>query len=103
MRENYVNIVKDPSFWKSLGRTFLYLICTVTGEVVLGFFVAYVFDKQELYNLLDNVRDNNFMLPFSVFAGYSGCLDDIINYGHDSDTSFNLLYNNKAELIIRKI
>lgn len=43
---NYVNIVKDPSFWKSLGRTFLYLICTVTGEVVLGFFVAYVFDKQ---------------------------------------------------------
>lgn len=43
---NYVNIVKDPSFWKSLGRTFLYLIFTVTGEVVLGFFVAYVFDKQ---------------------------------------------------------
>ena len=64
---------------------------------------AYVFDKQELYNLLDNVRDNNFMLPFSVFAGYSGCVDDIINYGHDGSTSFNLLYNNKAELIIRKI
>ena len=43
---NYISIIKDLSFWKSLGRTFLYLACTVTGEVVIGFFVAYVFNRE---------------------------------------------------------
>lgn len=43
---NYIGIIKDTSFWKSLGRTFLYLICTVIGEVGIGFFVAYVFDRE---------------------------------------------------------
>lgn len=43
---NYISILRDTSFWKSLGRTFLYLICTVTGEVGIGFFVAYIFNKE---------------------------------------------------------
>ena len=43
---NYLSILRDTSFWKSLGRTFLYLICTVTGEVGIGFFIAYVFNRK---------------------------------------------------------
>lgn len=43
---NYINILKDKSFWRSLGRTFLYLFCTVTGEIVIGFFVAYMFNRE---------------------------------------------------------
>ena len=43
---NYINILKDLSFWKSLGRTLAYLVSTVTGEVVIGFFAAYVFNRK---------------------------------------------------------
>lgn len=43
---NYVSIVRDMSFWKSLGRTCIYLIATVTGEVVTGFITAWLFNRK---------------------------------------------------------
>lgn len=43
---NYISIFRDMSFWKSLGRTCVYLICTVTGEVVTGFIAAYLFNRE---------------------------------------------------------
>lgn len=43
---NYLNILKDTVFWKSLGRTMIFVVCTVTGEIVLGFIVAYALNRK---------------------------------------------------------
>lgn len=38
--DNYLTLFKDPIFWKSFGRTFLYITITVNIELLLGLVIA---------------------------------------------------------------
>ena len=38
--KNYINVLKDPEFFSSFGNTLLWTICSVAGQVVIGFFGA---------------------------------------------------------------
>jgi multiple sugar transport system permease protein len=43
---NFFKMARDWEFWTSLGRTFLYMIISVTGEIVIGFFMAYTLNRR---------------------------------------------------------
>jgi len=43
---NYVNVLKDGTFWKSVYTTLLYVVCTVTGTTLMGLFVALVMNRE---------------------------------------------------------
>ncbi|MGM0878204.1 MAG: carbohydrate ABC transporter permease [Bacillota bacterium] len=38
--ENYINLIKDPTFWNSIYVTLIFTIATVGGATLLGFVVA---------------------------------------------------------------
>lgn len=63
---------------------------------------TYVSNKDELQNVLNTIKNNNFKTPFSVFAGYNKCYNDIIEYcDNESNLTFNIINNNSFELIIQ--
>lgn len=39
--QNFAAIFQDTHFWSSLGRTLIYIVATVSCEIVLGFIAAY--------------------------------------------------------------
>lgn len=43
--ENYVTVLTDARFWKSVRFTALYILVTVPGHMVLGFLVALLLDQ----------------------------------------------------------
>lgn len=44
--ENYIGIIKDPEFYKSLGLTLAYTVLVVIGSTVLGLVVAIMFNRE---------------------------------------------------------
>ncbi len=44
--ENYIGIIKDPEFYKSLGLTLAYTALVVIGSTVLGLVVAIMFNRE---------------------------------------------------------
>ena len=42
---NYLNLLRDPVFLESFGRTILFAVCVVAIELLLGTTLAYLFDE----------------------------------------------------------
>ena len=44
--ENYINILKDPYFWDSMGRTAYFLFVSIAVEMVLGVSIALLLNRR---------------------------------------------------------
>ncbi|MBK0418779.1 sugar ABC transporter permease [Leucobacter sp. CSA1] len=44
--DSYIGALTNPSFWQAFGTTATYLVIAVTGELVLGLFIAMALQKQ---------------------------------------------------------
>lgn len=47
--KNYLNVLENPAFYKSLGVTVLYTVCTVLGSTAAGLAVAIFFNRPFLF------------------------------------------------------
>lgn len=61
--ENYRQMLADPRFWGSLGRSLQFVVVSVGASMLLGFYVAYLLSKvrrgKELFRVI-------FLVPMSI-------------------------------------
>jgi multiple sugar transport system permease protein len=62
---NYRDMVIDPRFWGGLGRSFQFAIVSVTGSLLLGFYIAYLLNQTGYGKGLFRTV---FLIPMSVSA-----------------------------------
>ena len=46
--ENYIAVLSDPTFWNSLGTTWLFVVCSVTLKVLFGLSIAMVMTSDKV-------------------------------------------------------
>ena len=44
--ENHKNVVQDPFFWRAVGTTIIYVVCTTLGTTLVGLMVALVMNQK---------------------------------------------------------
>jgi multiple sugar transport system permease protein len=98
---NYVNVITDVSFWKSVYTTFIYVLFTVAGTTLVGLFVALVMNRE--FPLRGLVR-SLVLLPYVapvisvvfawqfIFDPVNGIfMDLVVEKFHLFQTRFNLI------------
>lgn len=44
--ENYLKVVRDPSFWNSMQRSLIWVVCSVLGQFIVGFAFALLLNER---------------------------------------------------------
>ena len=62
---NYQAMLENPRFWSGLGRSFQFVIASVVGSLLLGFYIAYLLNKTSHGKGMFRIV---FLVPMSVSA-----------------------------------
>lgn len=76
--QNYVTMVKDPIFWKSLGNTFIYLIVQVPVMVILSLLLA-VLVEQDFLKFRSCFRIGSFLPSITALVAYAMVFKLLLN------------------------
>jgi multiple sugar transport system permease protein len=75
--DNYVNVLTDPTFWQTLGRTGLFFICTMPIEAGLGLAAALLLHQTGL-TMLRALARVSLVIPLATTYAVVGLLGRLI-------------------------
>lgn len=61
---NYIEVLEDPQFWRSLRFTFLYMFIAIPAQLAIGFTMALLLDQ--VSKLTRGIYLSIFLLPFII-------------------------------------
>lgn len=61
---NYIEVLEDPQFWRSLRFTFLYMFVTIPLQLLIGFTMALLLDQVSKFSR--GIYLSIFLLPFII-------------------------------------
>jgi len=75
--DNYVNVLTDPTFWQTLGRTGLFFLCTMPIEAGLGLSAALLLHQPHL-TMLRALARVSLVIPLATTYAVVGLLGRLI-------------------------
>jgi multiple sugar transport system permease protein len=75
--DNYVNVLTDPTFWETLGRTGFFFLCVMPVEVGLGLVIALLLHQPAL-GLFRTVARVSLVVPLATTYAVVGLLGRLI-------------------------
>ena len=78
---NYVSVFRDPDFWSALGRSGLFLVISLSLQIVFGVAIA-LFLEQNQWRRLTNVVQIALVVPIAMTPAVIGLLARLI-YNRD--------------------
>ncbi len=70
---NYAQVMNDPTFWSSLGRTFWFLVIVLSVQVILGLFIALLLNRPGL-TFLKRLTQTTLVIPLATTYAVVGLI-----------------------------